>query len=125
MKKWYEQIHSQGVLCKHIWDGEIVKAVSYEDENDLILTDKTDFDGDKDKFVPSDLTPLTAAEIWQFMPWKPIETAPIDESVFISNKIDKFLIGSLCADGRVISAAGNYMFNINGCYWLPLPDGDL
>lgn len=34
-KEWHEQMPSQGVLCKHIWDDEIVKAVSYEDENDL------------------------------------------------------------------------------------------
>ena len=68
MKEWYEQIPQQGVLSKHTSNGEIIKTVSYEVESNLILTDKTDFDGDKERFEPSDLIPLTAAEIWQFMP---------------------------------------------------------
>jgi hypothetical protein len=123
-KNWYENIPPHGVLCKNTAeDGEVIHVLSYNAENDYLLSNKIDFEGDKEIFYPSDLTPLTVQEIWQFMTWQKIDLAPTDNDILI-----------LCGNGNIESAfhvvggtwqGRNSGFNYNPKKWLPMPVCDL
>lgn len=130
MAEWHKNIPPQGTLCKSKDDGEIVRALWYDEESDLVTSDKTDFEGDKTLFYTYDLAPLTAAEIWQFMPWQPMGTAPKDGSEFTAYSRDKGMVCTAYYDNEDDCfftdwrGKGNY-HSVYDFVWIPLPKLDL
>jgi hypothetical protein len=124
MKNWYENIPPQGVLCKNKVDGEVIKVLSYNAENDYVLSNKIDFEGDKEIFYPSDLTPLTAEEIWQFIPWNyPVNTP--ENMPFLgqfSYEIgSSFIIQSVRVGNHYYNTEADAMEDCKLIKWIPLP----
>jgi len=71
-KEWHENIPENGVLCK-------------DDNGDIQLITEAKgifgFRGLDYGYPLSKLTPLTAEEIWQFMPWQDMDSAPINVAI--------------------------------------------
>jgi len=116
MKKWHENIPKNGVLCKQL-DGSYKLITSIE--HDYHLNDCTTYGvseyGEDDI---EDLSPLTAAEWWDFAPWLDIESAPDDAWVLI---LDTFNTTHMA-----IKIGGQWDESyFTPVKWLPLPTGDL
>ena len=73
----------------------------------------------KHHFDIDQLSPLTAAEIWQFMPWYPIETAPPRNTNILGvEKYGGIVACHVYADGTI--KEGDYKIQL--IKWLPLPE---
>ena len=77
-KKWHENIPENGVLCKQ--SNGSYKVIT-EIEHDYHFDDCTTYGvSEYGEDEIEDLTPLTAKEIWQFMPWQDMDSYPRDAS---------------------------------------------
>jgi hypothetical protein len=128
MSEWHENIPPQGVFCRFSSDESLFILI--KDKQDFLefLSDYT--------YQPEDLTPLTAAEMWQFMPWQGIKDAPeIDKFIAKIKWIDiddDCVRYTYCMAWRSeISKSGFMRDGVHPLYesfeWLPLPlrTGDL
>lgn len=109
-KKWYENIPKKGMLCKVKSSDTVVVIVSSKQNPfnsvNFICKDKDGF------YVTHDeLTPLTSEEIWQFMPWQGMDSAPMNKPMLVTNNQDNVFSTVLFAEIE------------RDCYkkWLPLP----
>lgn len=79
-EQWYKNIPLNGMLCKEKISGHIVRIMKKSEYyHGLVLDDCFR----ENLFDIDELTPLTAAEIWDLMPWQDMETAPCDGSHII------------------------------------------
>jgi len=109
--KWYENIPQQGVLCKESGTGFIF-AVSHE----MVSTAPSLKDIDR-------LTPLTAAEWWQFAPWQSMSSAPRDGSLLLIWCLHAWHIGYYDSENECFASCEFLLLGAEK--WLPLPTGDL
>ena len=111
IKKWHDDIPDGGVLCKRK-NGEIVLITHLSG----IYKDATTPNGNT--FVTRNLTPLTAAEWWDFAPWQDMDSAPRDGSrvllLSVSGRIEIGYFYNNCWHDL-----GNS--RLDAKFWLPLP----
>jgi len=113
--KWHENIPENGVLCKKTNGAvRLIKSV---------IGNVAYFDNQCNGIHVDDLTPLTAAEWWDFAPWKDMKDAPPNDRILI-----------LCENGNIETAfplnkgiwqGCNSGFNYTPVKWLPFPTSDL
>jgi hypothetical protein len=103
-EKWLESIPENGTLVR-VKDGVF---------NEIIVLHPRyikKFGKEQLAAVLEECTPLTANEIWQFMPWNAIDSAPTGIRVMVINKHDSLQIVTIWKD----SERSKYK------KWLPLP----
>lgn len=107
--EWYKNIPPQGVLCHAKNSMALIKCF---DEND-----DTGIEDNGDYYHISDLTLLTAAEIWELMPWHDMQTAPLLKEILTVSKAD-------FDDRDVMNITMLHDDNQRNAYkkWLPLPE---
>lgn len=108
-EEWHKEIPPQGKLCK-LENGDIVKIAKarFSDQYGVYLVES-----EHNYFSLDAVTPLTTEEIWQFMPWQDMDSAPIDEWIIVTRK-----------NGEVdthIFHWGYQKSNDGFLKWLPLP----
>jgi len=119
---WYENTPEKGVLCKENSSGSIVRIIGKTDHInfDMVYDDSIR----RHVYDPEELTPLTAAEWWQFAPWQDMKDAPRDGSLmFIMCENREFHIGCYDDDGDYdvpINIYGDTELT-RAIKWLPLP----
>jgi len=113
---WWDNIPENGILCKEKSSGAIVRIIGKTNHVDFDMV----FDDcvSRHTYDPEELTPLTAAEIWQFMPWYQIETAPPRNSNILGvEKYGGIVACHVYADGTI--KEGDYKIQL--IKWQPLP----
>ena len=68
---WFESIPEKGILCKEKGRNTYHLITEIDKDYNMDECERT-----ADGIDVDDLTPLTAEDIWQFMPWQPMDTAP-------------------------------------------------
>ncbi len=115
--KWHENIHEKGVLCKIKSTGRIILVEGLKGATVAVQ-------GGLESY-PEHLTPLTAAEWWDFAPWHDMESAPLCK-IFIVDGYGNVVIGRkyerVCS--QFVTCHDNQEI-YNPKKWLPLPIGDL
>ena len=111
---WWDNIPENGVLCK-------------DDSGDLqLITSAKGIFGFRslDYGYPlSKLTPLTAAEIWQFMPWQSMDSAPRDgKRIIIICKGGHFDVGYWNLEDDCFKSLISLAKIYHAAKWLPLPE---
>jgi len=112
-KEWYENIPAGGVLCKHK-NGTTV----------LIKTavGKWGFDmSSLNSHFLDELTPLTAAEMWEFMPWLDMDSAPSGTHILLIDSNGHVGSGFIYQTDAELKCS---VCNFHPIKWLPLPKAD-
>ena len=110
-KKWYDDIPPGGVLC-YAPNGMMTNII-------LVTKDSKAWNGDSNYFIVDELTPLTAAEWWDFAPWQDVKDAPqTGWFLVIENCTGKIQLAKRYLDDEFIDE-----FNQSIVFkkWLPLP----
>jgi len=98
-KKWHENIPAGGVLCKENSSGSIVRIIGKSNLDDSMVIDDC---VSSHHFYHDELTPLTAAEWWEFAPWKDMDSAPRDEPMLIiANGVVQQGVFAVSDDGEI------------------------
>ena len=123
-KKWHENIPENGVLCEDD-NGNLVKIVPCDKDGDdyYALNDDEDcISSCRDGYHHDDLTPLTSEEIWQFMPWQDIDSAPRVGEFLVQTKLFEIVTVYYSKNGVLRRKhCGNVMLEKDCIGWLPLP----
>jgi hypothetical protein len=106
-KKWHENIPENGVLCKEKSSGSIVRITEKSCSIKLVIDDRSK----RHVYDPDELTPLTAAEWWDFAPWQDMKDAPLFVDIMVHKNNGKVFSARLVAEFE----RDNYK------KWLPLP----
>lgn len=111
MSEWHKNIPAQGVLCK--WLDSIIRIMSFDSDGFLYDDNETDYCGSDLDYI----RPLTAEEIWGFMPWQDIKTAPAFETILVIDDRGKAFPTAFMDENDI--KLSRYK------KWLPLTKGDL
>jgi len=116
MSEWFESIPEKGILCKE--KGRNTYHLITEIDKDYNMDD---CEITADGIDVDDLTPLSAKDVWKFMPWQPMETAPENEKFFARAKTGEpyRIAWRSKAVATVIMTDMGIMFE--PFEWLPLP----
>jgi hypothetical protein len=109
-KKWHENIPENGVLCRHK-DGRTLLIKTAGDEWGFDVSSAN-------SHYLNDLTPITAAEWWDFAPCQNMESAPINIDILIDIGGGKLVIGRGYKD--IFITPQGAIIN-NPVKWIPLP----
>jgi hypothetical protein len=111
-KKWYENIPAGVILCRK--KGGSVRLINFvSNELGFFLNGVDLCHG-----IPLvELTPITAAEWWDFAPWRTMDSAPRDGSEILLLFGNRVILTN-CADYSFWTEKENF----HPIKWLPLPD---
>jgi len=123
-KEWHENIPENGVLCKEKSSGSIVRIMGKSNLLDSMVMDDC---RSRNHFGTDEMTPLTAAEWWEFAPWNGMgKSVPANNNFLVMTRHREIATVYLSKHGTIRREHSGSEILIKDCLkWLPLPAGDL
>jgi len=106
-KEWHENIPENGLLATNRHG---VLVIVNNKKGDIVIYNNSI------ETYPENLTPLTSDEIWKFMPWQDVNSAPRDGSEILL-LFENGVIATNCADYSFWTEK-RILYPIK---WMPLP----